>query len=161
VAITRQLAALDDLLRRAGDVPEVEAVVLIGSLAAGSADSVSDVDAIVIVRDSGFAAAVDRRHALHPAAVAACWDQPTDPPSDPTAHKWVDESGVLVEVLIATASGRLRVAEPARVVLGDPTTLTRTRRRPPIRRDEMGGGGLHPIESAYDQLKEAVRHAAG
>ena len=52
MGITRQLAALDDLLRRAAKVPEIEAVVLIGSLASGAADSVSDVDAIVIVREA-------------------------------------------------------------------------------------------------------------
>jgi hypothetical protein len=161
MAITRQLAALDDLLRRAGDIPEVEAVILIGSLAAGTADPVSDVDAIVIVRESGFAAAVRQRHALHPASVAACWDQPTQPTTpDPAAHKWFDESGVLVEVLIATAAGPLRVAEPARVVLGDPGTLARTHRRPRISRAEMGGS-VHPIEAAYDQLKEAVRRVCG
>jgi hypothetical protein len=160
MAPTRQLAALDDLLRRARGIPEVEAVILIGSLAAGTADAVSDVDAIVVVRESGFAAAVWRRHALHLASVAACWDQFTGPPSDPAAHKWLDESGVLVEVLIATASGPLRVADPARVVLGDPATLDRTHRRPPIRRAEMGGS-VHPIESAYDRLKECVRRAAG
>jgi hypothetical protein len=37
----RQLAALDDLLRRAGQMPEVEAVILIGSLASGTADAMS------------------------------------------------------------------------------------------------------------------------
>jgi Nucleotidyltransferase domain len=159
MAITRQLAALDDLLRRAGDLPDVDAVILIGSLAAGTADPVSDVDAIVIVRESGFGAAVRQRHALHPASVAACWDQPGQPSSDPAAHKWFDQSGVLVEVLIATAAGPLRVAEPATVVLGDPATLARTHRRPPISRAEMGGS-VHPIEAAYDRLKEAVRHGA-
>ena len=76
-----------------------------------------------------------------------------------TAHKWIDDSGVLVEVLIATASGPLRVAEPARVVLGDPAVLTRTTRRPPITREEMTESA-HPVESAYDKLKEAVRHAS-
>lgn len=64
-------------------------------------------------------------------------------------------------MLIATTSGRLRVAEPARIVLGDPTTLARTRRRRPIRREEMGAGDVHPIESAYDQLKEAVQRVSG
>ena len=57
------------------------------------------------------------------------------------------------------ASGPLRVAEPARVVLGDPAVLTRTTRRPPIRREEMTESA-HPVESAYDKLKEAVRHAS-
>jgi hypothetical protein len=158
MGITRQLAALDDLLRRAEKASEVEAVILIGSLASGAADSVSDVDAVVIVDESSFDVAYQQRHAFHAASVPACWDHPIDPPSDVAAHKWIDDSGVLVEVLIATVSGPLRVAEPARVVLGDPAVLTRTNRRPPIRREEMGESA-RPVESAYDQLKEAVRHA--
>jgi len=159
MGVTRQLAALDDLLRRAAKVPEVEAVILIGSLASGAADSVSDVDAIVIVGELSFDAAHQQRHAFHAASVPACWDHPIGPPSDVAAHKWIDGSGVLVEVLIATASGPVRVAEPARVVLGDPAVLTRTSRRPPIKREEMTES-THPVESAYDKLKEAVRHAS-
>jgi hypothetical protein len=159
VGVTRQWAALDELVGRAGQIPEIEAVILIGSLASATADAVSDVDAILVIRESSFPSAYGQRHALHGASVAACWDHLTDPPSEVAAHKWIDESGVLVEVLLATASGPLRVAEPARVILGDPGVLSRTRRRPPIRRDEMTGSP-DPIEAAYDRLKEAVRHVA-
>ena len=155
---TRQAAALADLLRRARQMPVVEAVILIGSLAAGAADGLSDVDAIVLVGDSAFAAAHRRRHALHADTVLTCWDHLADPAADVAAHKWIDESGVLVEVLLGTASGPLHVAEPARVVLGDPTVLARVRRRPPIPRSEMTGS-THPVEAAYDLLKEAVRRA--
>ena len=158
VAITRQLAALDALVSRARHIPEVEAVILIGSLASATADAVSDVDAIVIVREFSFPAAYQQRHGLHAASVPACWDHLTDPPSDVAAHKWIDEQGVLVEVLFATTSRPLRVAEPVRVVLGDPAILGRTRRRPPIKREEMTES-THPIEAAYDRLKEAIRHA--
>ncbi len=159
MGITRQLAALDDLLRRAAKVPEIEAVVLIGSLASGAADSVSDVDAIVIVRESSFDAGRQQRHALPHRLSPGVLGSPDRPTLGVAAHKWIDDSGVLVEVLIATASGPLRVAEPARVVLGDPAVLTRTTRRPAIRREEMTESA-HPVESAYDKLKEAVRHAS-
>jgi hypothetical protein len=155
VGITRQLAALEQLISRAGMLPDVDAVILIGSLASATADTVSDVDAIVVVRDP-FSAAYRRRHELHAASVPACWDHPTDPASDVGAHKWIDGNGVLVEVLLGTTSGPLRIAEPARVVLGDPAVLRRTRRRPPVTRAEMTGSA-HPIEAAYDRLKEAVR----
>lgn len=154
----RQEAALQGLLRRAGDLLEVDAVVLIGSLAAGTADAMSDVDAIAIVRDAAFAAAWSRRHALHAVTAPACWDHRTEPPSDIGAHKWIDESGVLVEVLLGTVSGPLRVAAPARVVWGDPAALARARRRPPIARAEMTDS-KHPIEAAYDRLKAAVRQS--
>jgi hypothetical protein len=46
VETTRQQAALDELVTRAGQITEVEAVILVGSLAAAMADVVSDVDAI-------------------------------------------------------------------------------------------------------------------
>jgi hypothetical protein len=150
------LAAVDELVRRAGQIPEVEAVILIGSLASATADAVSDVDAIVVVREQSFLDAHRQRHALHAASVSACWDHPTDPPPEVAAHKWIDDNGVLVEVLLATPTGPLRIAEPARVVLGDPAVLSGTRRRPPITRAEMTGS-THPIEAAYDRLKESVR----
>jgi hypothetical protein len=75
------------------------------------------------------------------------------------AHKWFDDTGVLPELLIATASGSLRLADPARVVLGDPAVLTRIHRRPPINRTEMTKSA-HPVETTYHNLKEAVRHAS-
>ena len=159
MGVTRQLAALDELVRRAGQIPEVDAVILIGSLASATADALSDVDAIVVVREFSFPSAYGQRHSLHAASVPACWDHLTDPPSEVAAHKWIDENAVLVEVLLATASGSLRIAEPARVILGDPAVLNRTRRRPRIRRHEMTGS-THPIEAAYDGLKDAVRRAA-
>ena len=133
MGITRQLAALDDLLRRAAKVPEIEAVVLIGSLASGAADSVSDVDAIVIVRESSFDAGRQQRHALHTASVPACWDYPIDPPSEVTAHKWIDDSGVLVGVLIATASDHC--GSPSR-----PESYSATPRCSPAR---LGGHRSH------------------
>lgn len=159
-SVARQMAVVDDLLRRAGQMPEAEAVILIGSLASGTADAVSDVDAIVVVAESAFAAGWGHRHRLHAASAIACWDQLSDPRSDVAAHKWIDENGVLVEVLLGTASGRMRVGEPARLVLGDPVVLGRMHRRPAIAREEMTRS-VHPIEAAYDLLKESVRNAAG
>lgn len=160
VATTRQQEALDELVARAGQVPEVEAVILIGSLAADTADVVSDVDAIVPVRETSFRVAYEQRHALHADSAAACWDHVNDAAADIAAHKWIDHRGVLVEALLATASGPLRVAEPAHVILGDPAVLSRTRRRPPTRQAEMSET-IHPIEATYDRFKEAVRHATG
>jgi hypothetical protein len=154
----RQLAALGALVGRAARIPGVEAVILVGSLAGGTADAMSDVDAIVIVDPSAFAAVHRLRHGLHADRVPACWDHPADQPPQVAAHKWIDESGVLVEVLLGTTSGSLSVAEPARVVFGDPAVLGRVRRRGRIARSEMTGS-THPVEAAYDLLKESVRRA--
>lgn len=147
VNATRQQAALEELVTRARQITDVEAVILIGSPATATADVVSDVDAIVLVRESSFQTAYRRRHALHAESVPACWDHLTDASAESAAHKWIDGRGVLVEVLVATASGPLRVAEPAPVVLGDPAVLSRTRRRPPTRRADMTEA-THPIEAA-------------
>ncbi len=66
---------------------------------------------------------------------------------------------VLVECLLATASSGVRLAEPAAVLAGDRGLLDRFPRRPPVTRAEMAAHplDLHPVERAYDQLKEAVR----
>lgn len=154
----RQLAAVDALVARADRIPGIEAVILIGSLAGGTADAMSDVDAIVVIERSSFAAVRRVRHSLHADWVPACWDHHADQLSHVAAHKWIDPSGVLVEALLGTASGPLVVAEPARVVLGDPAVLDRVRRRPRITRAEMTAS-THPIEAAYDLLKESVRRA--
>jgi hypothetical protein len=151
----RQRAAVEDLVRRAGARAGVEAVVLIGSIAAGTADTMSDVDAIVLVDDAALAALRSDPHGLHADAVPACWDQPGGP-AEVLAHKWIDRNAVLVEVLVGTPAGPLRIADPARVVHGDPAVLTRSHRRPPLPRTAMTAD-THPIESAYDQLKSTVR----
>lgn len=154
----RHRASLDDLLRQAERLPEVEAVVLIGSLASDRSDTMSDVDAIVILAENAFAAAFRQRHSLHAESVPVCWDKLGDPSFQVAAHKWIDDRGILLDVLLGPPAA-LRIAEPAKVVLGDPAVLSRCRRRPPITRAEMTGT-VHPIEAAYDTLKEAIRHAA-
>jgi predicted nucleotidyltransferase len=53
-------------------------VVLLGSLARGEADGLSDVDFIVFAAEGDFGEAWEQRHRLHPADVA-CWDYPRPP----------------------------------------------------------------------------------
>ena len=159
MGITRQLAALDDLLRRATKVPEIEAVVLIGSLASGAADSVSDVDAIVIVGESSFDAAYQQRHASTPPQFRrAGITRSTHPPM------WRRISGSTTAEFWSKCSSRPRpdhCGSPSRPGSYSATRRysPRTTRRPPITREEMIESA-HPVESAYDKLKEAVRHAS-
>jgi hypothetical protein len=66
---------------------------------------------------------------------------------------------VLVECLLATPASGVRLAEPAAVLAGDRGLLDRFPRRPPVTRAEMAAHrvDVHPVERAYDQLKETVR----
>jgi hypothetical protein len=62
----------------------------------------------------------------------------------------------LVECLLAAPTSGVRLAPPYRVVAGDPGLAGRFTARPPIQRAELGQD-VHPVERAYDQLKEVLR----
>jgi len=61
----------------------------------------------------------------------------------------------LLDGAILLGSG-VRLASPYRVVTGDPGLAERFTARPPIQRAELGID-VHPVERAYDQLKEVIR----
>lgn len=151
----RQLRALDDLAARIAQISSIEGLILVGSLAAGTADALSDVDTIAVTTVTGFATAWAGRHRLHADPVCTCWDV-TDPHHpDVGAHKWIDTDGVLVECLLTAPDSGVRLARPAQVITGGPSMITRLPVRDPIVRTEMSGG--HPVEDAYNAFKNAVR----
>jgi Nucleotidyltransferase domain len=155
----RQENCLRQLVDRAGSDPGIAAVILVGSLAAGTADPLSDVDLLLVTADGGFGRAWDRRHELHAADAVVCWDQAGPGAPEIAVHRWVGADGVLVEALLFGPASGVRVAEPALVVAGDPGALGRLPRRPPIDRAEMTGAS-HPIEAAYDTFKARCRDVA-
>lgn len=152
----RQDACLRRLLGALSRVPAVEVAVLVGSLAAGTGDAVSDLDVLAFVGNGRFGEAWAVRHELHGPDTAVCWDDARRP--DAGAFRWVGSDGVLVEVLLAEIGSGVRVAPPAVVVLGDVTVFEGLPRRGPIRREESGAAS-HPVEAAYDAFKRAVRAA--
>jgi hypothetical protein len=140
--------------------PPFLGVVLLGSLARGEADDLSDVDFIVFAAEGEFDVAWEQRHSLHPAD-ASCWDYARPPGErDVAGHRWLTTDFVLFDGLIATPSGT-RVGNPMHVLVGDEALSNRLAKREPItaeereqRKDELT---LNKVEELYGQLKLALR----
>ena len=107
------------------------------------------------VRDGDFATAWRQRTALQVTGAVVWWDQHLLPDRMGT-HKWITNDLVLVECLLAAPDSGVRLAAPYRVVAGDLGLAERFTARPPIQRAELGLD-IHPVERAYDQLKEVIR----
>jgi hypothetical protein len=155
----RQWATLEQLAERLGATPDYLGMILVGSLAKGVADPLSDIDLFLVARDGGFAAVWERRHDLHVTGALAVWEQADGRLPDARTHVWLTEDLVVVEALIATPQSGARLAEPAVVLVGPPELTDMFPRRPPVQRSEMRMGD-HPVERAYDALKRAVRRVS-
>lgn len=131
-------------------------LILVGSLADGTADSMSDIDLILITSSDGFERAWAERHTLH-REVLACWDDRRPGKPDIGAHKWLTQEMVLVECLIGIQAG-VRLSEPFKQLAGDPHMVESIEKRPAVERGEMRASE-NPIERAYDELKSAIRSA--
>jgi len=70
-------------VERAHTLPGFGAFILVGSLAGGSPDHMSDVDAIISIDDGAFELAWDSRSALFESPPAVAWDRRTDPEREP------------------------------------------------------------------------------
>jgi predicted nucleotidyltransferase len=86
------------------DEDEVLGAFLVGSFAADAADSVSDVDLIVVALDGAFSAAWEQRDRLHATGALASWDEHDRVFEEAAVHVWLTPDIVLVEALIATLS---------------------------------------------------------
>jgi hypothetical protein len=150
-----QLATLAALIEHINASSRLDGAILLGSFAQGTPDAASDLDLIVCVRDSRFVEAWQERTALQVTGAMVWWDHHLIPDQMGT-HKWVTDDLVLVECLLAAPASSVRLASPYRVVAGDPELADRFTVRPPIQRHEMGTD-VHPVEHAYDQLKEVIR----
>ncbi len=153
------------LLGAVAAAPTLEGAILLGSLARGVGDEVSDVDLIVVVRDGSFDEAWAAREALHGDDALAAWDDLEPGRPEIGGHKWLSRDLVLVECLLATPSSGVRIAEPFRVVSGAASLPERLVRRPPIERADLTAyaqereqaGRVHEVERAYSELARAVR----
>ena len=137
----------------------LDALLVVGSLAADAADALSDIDLLVIVREGGFEQAWAERDTLRVTGTLCAWDQRLDQDAEVAAHRWLTPELVLVETLIATASSGVRLADPWELVVGRSDTPAGLTRRPSIARSEMGTTQPHPVEAAYDEFKSRVRRA--
>jgi predicted nucleotidyltransferase len=164
---SRQQRVVERLADCIHETPELVAGFLLGSLARGDADNLSDVDLIVIVQEGSFEAAWADRHTLESDDALTAWDDPDPERPEIGAHKWITRDLVLVEIVLATASSGIRLADPFVVVAGDPEVADRVERRPPIAREDLRKfadmrvetGRANEIETRYEALVNAVRRA--
>lgn len=155
----RQWAELQRIATKVSGDSAYLGLILIGSFASGTCDSLSDIDLIVAVRDGMFDEAWRRRETLREAPVAAAWDERKEQFTEAGSHKWVTHEVIFVECFLATPTSGVQVADPAHVIVGEQALLDRFPRRGPIDRSEMQGEP-HPVERAYDDLKALLRKSS-
>jgi predicted nucleotidyltransferase len=100
----RQWPTVQKIPATVRDEDEVLGAFLVGSFAADAADSVSDVDLIVVALDGAFSAAWEQRDRLHATGALASWDEHDGVFEEAAVHVWLTPDIVLVEALIATLS---------------------------------------------------------
>ncbi|MGH2737156.1 MAG: nucleotidyltransferase domain-containing protein [Actinomycetota bacterium] len=154
---TRQEAILERLTRCVEKSPDIGAMLLVGSFASGTADVVSDLDLFLITYEGRFEQAWKRRDELHVTGAIVHWDEQAGEPHSVAGHRWVTPELVLVESVISAPRDGARLAAPFKLVVGDTRLVENFPRRPPIDRSEMTDEATHPVDSAYEELKEAVR----
>jgi hypothetical protein len=155
-----------DVVDRIGEwiamIPEFAGAILVGSLAAGTADAASDVDLIVCPASGQFAGAWARRAALHVAGALVCWDEAFGSATGIATHRWVTDGMVYVEALFGEPGSGIRLAPPWRVIAGESRLAERYPMRPPIDRvtEFAGRKTAHPVDLAFEDLKTALRSVA-
>jgi hypothetical protein len=161
----RQWPTLVDLAGRVQQLPGFEAFVLIGSLAGGSPDLMSDIDSFALVANGSFGAAWDARTTLYECAAFA-WDLRTDGEPEIGKHAWITYDLVLVECVITSRRGRPKLADPHVVLFGPAESTDAFERIPPIARTELAAyvsklrneGHEQPeVQQRYEELARTLR----
>jgi hypothetical protein len=163
----RQEPVLERLRRRIAAEDALEGALLIGSFATQSADTLSDLDVIVVVAEGRFAQAWAKRERLESGEAIAAWDDVDPDHAELGARMWLTRDLVLVECLLATPSSGVRLAEPHRVLVGDLSLPGRLQRKEAVTREEVRtfaaaraeAGRVNDVEDAYHRLVDAVRAA--
>ena len=155
----RQRTTLLKIADAASRTTWLDALLVVGSLADGAADALSDIDLLVIVHEGAFDQAWAERETLRVTGTLCAWDQHKDQDAEVAAHRWLTPDLVLVEALIATPASGVRLADPWELVAGRSDAPAGLTRRPPIARSELDATQPHPVEMAYDEFKSRVRRA--
>jgi hypothetical protein len=159
-APVRQASALAAITQHLTSMREILGALLVGSMAAGTADAASDIDLIVCAHPGRFGQAWRLRNDLHATGALICWDDGHESNPEIGVHRWVTPDVVLVEALFATPGSGVRLAEPWTVIAGDPSVAKLFPARPPIDRAEFDPAGAHPVDRAFSELKAALRYHA-
>jgi hypothetical protein len=136
--------------------------LLIGSLARGEGDAISDVDLVAVARPGRWSDAWDRRSVLSAGALVT-FDR-SEGKAGIAGHSWITPSLVKVECLI-TEPGRTRIAGTVVVVMGEDNLLDGFERSLPFTSDEMDdyaadlreANAISDIECAYGDLIALLR----
>src|SRR5262249_48107852 len=151
---------------RAGKLPGFGAFILVGSLAGGAPDHMSDVDAIISIDDGEFDAAWGSRGTLHEGRAALAWDRRRDPERKTGEGAWVTHDVIPVECMFAAPAGNAGLGDPHVVLSGDPARVGTFRRVPELTTAQVEAAvernrlADHPgadVMRAYDELARAFR----
>jgi hypothetical protein len=161
----RQDSVLAALSERIGHDSDLAGALLLGSFATRTADELSDVDVLVVVREGRFEAAWAARSRLEGGEAIVAWDDVDPARADIGGQKWLTRELVLVECLLAAPASGVRLAEPFSLLVGDASLPDLLERRAPIAREELEDfaqtrsdlGRVDAVETAYEHLASAVR----
>jgi predicted nucleotidyltransferase len=164
----RHWPTLEYVAERVVEAASLDGLILIGSLAKGTADEASDLDLIVAVGEGRIREAWERRTSLVPPDALVAWDDPrSDLGREIVGRRFLSRDVVKVELTMATPSSPFRLAEPFVVAAGDDAVAERFARAEPIPPDvqkeyerELRDHGLVPeIELHYTNLMREIRAA--
>jgi hypothetical protein len=124
-APVRQKSALAAITLGLTDAEEVLGALLVGSMAAGTADAASDIDLIICVHPGRFDAAWRRREDLHVTGAVVSWDDDREVGREIGIHRWVTSDMVLVEAMFTSPGSGVRLAKPWKVIAGDSNVAAR------------------------------------
>ena len=165
----RQWPLIVHAAETAANMAELDGLLLLGSVAAGRADQISDVDLVAVVADGRFDDAWARRRDLETDGTLYQWDVHIESDGDAASHKWITQDIVKVECGFADAArSAMRLAEPYAVIVGGDSVATRFPPLEPIPPDvleayaqELRDKGMVPeVETVYGELRRALRRAA-
>lgn len=151
---------------RVVETPALDALILIGSFAKGTADEASDLDLVVAVGDGRIQEAWEQRNSLVTPDALVAWDDPrSDLSRQIVGRRFLSRDVVKVEVTMATPSSPFRLADPFVVAVGDYAVVDGFERAEPIAHEvqkayerELRDDGLVPeIELHYSDLMRAIR----
>jgi predicted nucleotidyltransferase len=167
VETLRAWSELRQVVERVESQPESFAgALLIGSLARGEGDALSDVDLIAVTHENGWQRAWERRTRLSEGALIT-FDRFEEGKNGVAGHSWLTPSLVKVECLVALPRST-RLAGHAVVVAGDDQLLEAFEKRRPFTRREVEDyagdlrktGALSDVERAYGDLIQFLRRDA-
>jgi hypothetical protein len=137
--------------------------LLLGSLARGEGDAISDVDLVAVTHPDRWHEAWAARHALSADALVT-FDRFEERRPEIGGHSWLTSSLIKVECLVS-APGRMRLRGDAVVVVGDNNLLDVFEKAPSFTRQEIDDyaaglretNAISDIERAYGDLIELLR----